>query len=756
MCQESLIHYLDNALNSYSTTYQELGSNQTSLLGNTVGKGQAKLTEEHQDIKVPKTDIEYFIRNGHLFAENDEAALQALNRVERGAQKSTKHKIELPKTVQENARLMDAKLAHIRVCDPAIGSGAFPVGLLHEIVSARLALAPHTANKLSSYELKRHTIRESLYGVDIDASAIDIARLRLWLSLIVDEDDYSTIEALPNLDYKIVRGNSLIGFPENWNSPASEKIEKLKNIFFNETDQEKKAALKERIDAEIQARMTNSKKVFGYSVDFDFRFLFSEVWHEKGGFDVVIGNPPYVRADRSAEHTALRKAILNSKQYETLWEKWDLYVPFIEKGYRLLRAGGITTMIVSDAYCHSKYAQKSQKWFLENSRILRLDFFSKIQLFDAGVRNITYFFQKADGALNSPERRVHDPVFNRVTYLTTAAQQNLDYRAFFPEDNMPDMKMANAIYLSEACYISYGLRPSSEEQEADNGFITIDLLSETKDEIHSRPYVDGKHLSRWLPEKNVWIEWGTERAPNQFYRPTFEEMYAVSEKILAQRSPGPDSKACYDDKQLIYTPSSVGFIPWHLLSGVRNRSIIKSARYSDETTSTSGVARREVLEGISRNFSLKYLLAVMNSSVAKDILRRHRRSNIHLYPDDWKKLAIPNISPLLQRPLHTLVDYVLFAIQQEGIKLQVSYLEQLIDALVFELYFPEELKAAGKAIFQHLGKLKTITDDMSDEKKLAVIQSEFDRLYDPQHPVRNHLETLDSVEVVRTIREALK
>ncbi|NCP04057.1 MAG: hypothetical protein GW861_11850, partial [Deltaproteobacteria bacterium] len=84
------------------------------------------------------------------------------------------------------------------------------------------------------------------------------------------------------------------------------------------------------------------------------------------------------------------------------------------------------------------------------------------------------------------------------------------------------------------------------------------------------------------------------------------------------------------------------------------------------------------------------------------------------------------------------------------------YFEQLIDGLVYELYFPDEIKAAGKAILPHLGELPPITDDMSEEEKLAIIQREFDRLYDPRHPVRNIIETLDSVEVVRTIREALR
>ena len=111
------------------------------------------------------------------------------------------------------------------------------------------------------------------------------------------------------------------------------------------------------------------------------------------------------------KHLKMRQRIEDSNQYETLWEKWDLYIPFIERSYKLLKPRGFTTLIVSDAYCHSKYAQKSQNWFLKNSRILRLDFLSKVKIFDAAVRNVTYLFQRADGSQQKPERRVHDPEF---------------------------------------------------------------------------------------------------------------------------------------------------------------------------------------------------------------------------------------------------------------------------------------------------------------------------------------------------------
>ena len=125
------------------------------------------------------------------------------------------------------------------------------------------------------------------------------------------------------------------------------------------------------------------------------------------GFDISIGNLPYVRADeQSAWNQRQRQAILDSKQYETLWEKWDLYVPFIERSYKLLRPGGISTLIVSDAFCHSKYAQKSQNWFLHNARILRLDFCGDLKIFEPPS---TTSFTSSKGRRHLPHARAPRP-----------------------------------------------------------------------------------------------------------------------------------------------------------------------------------------------------------------------------------------------------------------------------------------------------------------------------------------------------------
>ena len=161
---------------------------------------------------VPREDIEQFIQFGDIALDLTVRSL---------AQKETYHgksfvdeKLLIPKSISDNYQKIDKLLQDIKIVDPAVGSGAFPVGMMNEIVKARsiLTLFFNTEEQKdrTEYNMKRQCIENCLYGVDIDSSAVEIAKLRFWLSLIVDEEDIKIIKPLPNLDHKIMCGNSLL------------------------------------------------------------------------------------------------------------------------------------------------------------------------------------------------------------------------------------------------------------------------------------------------------------------------------------------------------------------------------------------------------------------------------------------------------------------------------------------------------------------------------------------------------------------
>jgi len=149
---------------------------------------------------------------------------------------------------------------------------------------------------------------------------------------------------------------------------------------------------------------------------------------------------------------------------------------------------------------------------------------------------------------------------------------------------------------------------------------------------------------------------------------------------------------------------------------------------------------------------LKYLVSILNSSVADyyffQITAKIAGGRKRYTKQYVEQIPIPVLSKTRQTPYELLVDYVILSKTQID-DLVFKFFEQLLDAIVFELYFSEELKSASKEILKHLEDLKPITDAMSEEEK-------FERLYDPNHPVRYAIETLDSIEEVRIIKESLK
>lgn len=766
MCQESLIHYLDSSLNTYSIGTLDSVKNEADMFGS-----PAEQLEIGQDnIRVPKENLETLIRKGHLALENDTRVLSK-------GKETKDYKFQLPEAVRQHARDIDSALADIKVCDPAIGSGAFPVGLLHEIVNARLALALHSGNVKSAYDLKRHAIAESIYGVDIDASAIDIARLRLWLSLIVDEEDYGTIEALPNLDYKIVRGDSLIGFPENWQSPAFNQLEALKKDFFTETDHEKKAALKVRIDDEIQKRLTDSKKVFGYQVDFDFRLMFSEVWHHKRGFDVVIGNPPYVQIQNFSGQQIQKD--WEKQKYVSFAKTGDIYCLFYEKGRRLLKEKGALVFITSNKWMRAAYGDKLRRFFLSKVAISQLIDFGDSPIFSEATTytNILLFEKGRQG--NTPKAWDLSSVYRKATSLARMLEETQPSAALFNEGGfvIASAKMAAIKKTIEQSGTALKEWDVAIYRGILTGFNEAFIISgKKKDELiatHSKsaeiikPILRGRDIKRyrgdfadlWLiatfPAQHLNI---TDYPAVRDYLKSFgKKLHQTGEAIGKDDGGNVIKSRKKTGNKWFETQDQISYFKEFAKEKIVFAEIVFDSAFYYDQSGTYTEATTFVLTG----GNTKYLTALLNSQLLTFAFRAfYAGGDLRGDTFRYKKVFLQNL-PVIKpekaasKLLEKLVDYVQISKAMKQ-KLQYSFFDQLIDGAVYELYFPDEIKIASKEILPQLGDLTPITDEMSEEEKLAVIQREFDRLYDPRHPVRNHLETLDSVEVVRTIREALR
>lgn len=330
------------------------------------------------DGKVSEEEIGTLIEYGESVVEHD-------SRVISEGRETKTYAFKLPSSVRKNAKLIDEALASIRVCDPAVGSGAFPVGMMNEIVRARNALTTYIGvnGKRSPYHFKRQAIQNCLYGVDIDPGAIEITKLRLWLSLIVDEEEREKIQPLPNLDYKIVHGNSLLSVEKNLlNLQLFNELEELKPLYFNETSARKKQKYKKQIDTLIN-QMTSGHE------EFDFEVFFSEVFHEKKGFDVVIANPPYV------EHKKLAEISKELKKFKTYSGRADLYVYFYEIALNIMKEHGLLCFISSNKFTRTSYGEKLREYLCKQN-ILDIIDFSDIHIFDALVATLVILLKKEE------------------------------------------------------------------------------------------------------------------------------------------------------------------------------------------------------------------------------------------------------------------------------------------------------------------------------------------------------------------------
>lgn len=288
-------------------------------------------------------------------------------------------------------------LVNVKICDPACGSGAYLLGLLHELLDLRTRIfaTRQKPDPESSYTRRLQIIERNLYGVDKDAFAVNIARLRLWLALAV-EFEGAVPPPLPNLDFKIEVGDAL-------SAPAPADVLNSENTaLINPTVQEfrqkkdrhlrahgpEKNALRQEIDrlkTDIKGWLATENSRLGQSPGdaFHWAIEFAEVFmpasaaatlsgglnlgdelaapSQPGGFDIIVANPPYVRM----ELIKPQKPILRKRFPQVHAERADLYVYFYARAHELLRPGGVAAFISSNKWLRAGYGELLRQHLLD-------------------------------------------------------------------------------------------------------------------------------------------------------------------------------------------------------------------------------------------------------------------------------------------------------------------------------------------------------------------------------------------------------
>ena len=364
-----------------------------------LGRIFENLLEDNKDkgaFYTPKEIVQYMCRESliaYLQTDQNEEDKETIRKF------VTTHDAELLGDLKAN---VEQKLLDVKICDPAIGSGAFPMGLLRELFLCRSAIEPNIIENAAN--IKRYIIQNNIYGVDIERGAVDIARLRFWLALIVDE---KTPEALPNLDFKIMQGNSLL---EQYNgadlSNMTEKkvgAEQSCSIFDSMLDvyrrnlrnklseyyscpeHTKKVQLRKDIADIVKQELTEQ----GIHIDFEDIDLSANthffLWHtwfhdvfsrpSKEGFDIVIGNPPYLESRSPNFPESLKVSLQSEIQKRRLSDARafprgaDLLIFFYELSLRLLSPNGYNVFITENSWLSTDYGKLFQNFLLKKCKV---------------------------------------------------------------------------------------------------------------------------------------------------------------------------------------------------------------------------------------------------------------------------------------------------------------------------------------------------------------------------------------------------
>lgn len=784
---------------------------------------------------------------------------------------------------KNRASKIDNLLMGVKICDPAIGSGAFPMGMLHEIFSIRRKLYPELLKQggFDPARVKKEIIQHSIHGVDIEKGAVDIARLRFWLALVVDEEKPIP---LPNLDFKIMQGDSLLERYKNtdlskileeeddsiyaeqgilnfgddnhlvrevtiFDTISRKELQELIDKYFDfeqgkDTRYNTKYDVKAKIYSIIEGKLlavvmqekfkleselnklqtyiegnritdidtnagkkikeSNLKKINKQIESAEAKFvevkesiehlkkLLKDVnaekpyflWHtffkdifDNGGFDIVIGNPPYVEAKKLKELSYLLK-----KDYTTYSGTADLSVYFIEQGLKLCKAKGYLSYITTNKFFNTGYGKPVRDNLLTHT-IAQILNFEQVEVFkDILVSSVILSVAKQKTTLE------HNFKYKKY-YKLNCAEFKKEFVASF---NLLEDYEQSKLYDSEWSFAN------------DSQLIVKDIIQR-----------EGV-LLKDLDGVSVY------RGVTTGYNPAFIIDDAKRDELIAKDPANKDiiknmlqgrniRKWTYNesDENLIFTKQGIDIDKFPLIRNHLNGfySLLKPRREGENgegrkpgsyewyeiQDNTAYYPEFEQAEKIiwgltadkwafayddkqhylpsngyiltSDSISIKYLLALLNSNVLKYYfgfigvmtaggaytLKHATIQQLPIKLSDREYVFI------------TLVDYILFAkTYKDNISDLVSnefiakYFEEIIDGCVYELYFENHMRELEINILEEVEKrIKPIGHLVTEKEKATVISDVFTEIKKTDNPIRTRLELFAtrSTDILKPIIE---
>jgi len=760
---------------------------------------------------------------------------------------------------KENAILLNKKLDDIKVCDPAIGSGAFPIGMLQEIFEAKRFIYPYlkTNKDFKPAEVKKNIIQNSIYGVDLEKGAVDIAQLRFWLSLVVDE---LNPHPLPNLDYKIMQGNSLLEHfegielgkvalfeepkvriiePTLFEEPKVDygfskenrtNIKELIAYYFKVEEKAQKTSIHKQIDsivmdhidksleffenkllieiatyekqlesktsnlsqsqkdqyfqkskevkeiekrqAQLQSKTAARKRLLEFE-NTDERPYF--LWHlyfmdvfDKGGFDVMIGNPPYIQLQKMGKETD----ILQDAGFETFARTGDIYCLFYEKGIDLLKKNeGVLSYITSNTWMRTKFGESLRDYFTSKCNPEILLNFEDTQIFPSATVEVNILIAKRE----SWNKQLEAVAVKGDYKIGTSINDYLNKNGIL----LSDLSKESWVILSKSDYeiknkiAETGTQLKDWKIEFNRGFLTglndaffiseeqryFFIQKDPKNAEIIKPLLRGREIKKYGYSFNDNYVLFPHNGTKEKERIQVERDYpTIYEHLLKFR----------DKNSELVKPNNKGEI----------QTLIDRSDQGDHWTNLRNCAYIDSFEGeklvwlsisdkpafafdnkgmhvtapayIMTSHCNKYLMTVLNSKTMEWYLDKVS-SSTGVGTNQWSKifveqLPIPELEETERNPYEKIAEYLIYlndpkqapALEKVSNEAVSQVFEDLVNMMVYELYFEEEMKAKEIDVLQFVTE-KAFPDITQADDKKAIIQKVYYELQQKDNSVRNRI-----------------